>query len=78
MSSHAFFIERGRWVKVRKEERVCQACGVIEDELIECPRFNNERRGLLPTILKEESNMYEFVKFFNSESRPTYDARKLG
>ena len=22
--------------------------------------------------------MYEFVKFFNSESRPTYDAKKLG
>ena len=54
LSSHTFFIERGRWMKIAKNERVCQICGVIEDEfhcLVECPRFNNERRGLLPISL---------------------------
>ena len=48
LCSHTFFIERGRWMKIAEIERVCQICGVIEGEfhcLVECPRFNNERRG---------------------------------
>ena len=58
---------------------MCQVCRVIEDEfhcLIECPRFNNERKGLLPSALRERPNMYEFVKFLNSESAK--DIRSLG
>ncbi len=79
LSSHALFIERGRWVNVQKNERLCQVCGVIEDEfhcLIECPRFNNERRGLLPSGLNERPHMYEFVKLLKSESAA--DLRRLG
>ena len=79
LSSHAFFIERGRWLNVQRNERVCQVCGAIEDEfhcLIECPRFNNERRGVVPSVLKERPSMYEFVKFMKSES--TDELRRLG
>ena len=66
LSSHIFLIERGRWVNKQRNERVCQVCRVIEDEyhcLIECTRFNNERRGLLPSVLKERPNMFEFITF---------------
>ena len=42
MSSHVFFIERGRWLKIERKKRTCEQCGIIEDEFhifLECPRF---------------------------------------
>ena len=42
MSSHIFFIERGRWLKIERKKRTCEQCGIIEDEFhifLECPRF---------------------------------------
>ena len=72
LSSHSFYVERGRWGsnKVVFEERKCRLCDVIEDEyhcLIECPRFVNERKGCLPMFLKNRPNMYKFVSFLKSD-----------
>ena len=68
LSSHLFFIERGRWVrpKIDAKNRICDLCDTIEDEyhcLIECPRFVNERKNCLPYNLKLRPSMYEFVNF---------------
>ena len=74
LSSHLFLIERGRWgtKKLKLEERKCEICNVLEDEyhcLIECVRFERERRGLLPPVLVNRPSMFEFVKFLkNKES----------
>jgi len=68
LSSHLFFVERGRWgaKKIKYEERKCDICNVLEDVyhcLIECVKFEKERRGLLPLSLEVRPSMYEFVKY---------------
>ena len=72
LSSHLFMIERGRWGKKRLklEARTCTTCNVLEDEyhcLAVCPRFNNERSNYLPSTLKKQPNMYEFIKFLKKD-----------
>ena len=62
LSSNLFLVERGRWGvnRIERNERLCTLCGCVEDEfhcLLECPRFDNERRDLLPAYLIEERNM---------------------
>ena len=71
LSSHAFFIERGRWEKIERENRLCDLCGIVESEfhcLIECPRFVNEREGLLNVALRDHPGMNEFIRMFQSEN----------
>ena len=73
LSSHLFFIERGRWNKPRKIDRVnrvCDVCNVIEDEkhcLLDCPKFENERRGRMPEWLHEDPSWNNFVRFLKGE-----------
>ena len=69
LSSHLFLVERGRWGNRRLniENRLCSLCNVREDEyhcMIECPRFVNERKGLLPVPLKNRPSMFEFINFY--------------
>ena len=69
LSSHALFVERGRWNKpklIPRNERLCEVCGVIEDEyhcLIDCPRYVNERRGRLTKALINRPCMNELAIF---------------
>ena len=79
LSSHSLYVERGRWLKIQKDKRVCIICNVIEDEyhcLVECPRFINERRGKLPIKLTNKPTMYDFIVFLKSEN--ITEIRKLG
>ena len=32
LSSHRLLIERGRWLKIKQENRLCTECHVLEDE----------------------------------------------
>jgi hypothetical protein len=44
--SHRLMIEKGRWYRLRREDRLCE-CGAIQDELHvlqDCPLLANERR----------------------------------
>ena len=82
LSSHAFFIERGRWGqnKLEVEERKCTICqNEVEDEyhcLIKCPKFNNQRIGLLTEYLKKEPSQQNLYRFLNSNNKN--DQKKLG
>ena len=76
LSSHLFFIERGRWgkKKVKVENRKCSLCNVLEDEfhcLFQCPRYNNERQNCLTDELRNSPCMYTFKKFLNSNNIET-------
>ena len=81
MSSHLFYIERGRWGKpiIERVDRLCDVCNVIEDEkhcLLECPKYVNERRERLPEWLRMDPSWDNFVRFFKSED--DQDIRMLG
>ena len=56
LSSHLFYIERGRWEKQKVDaiNRKCELCNTIEDEfhcLVECPRFKEVRKNASLLIL---------------------------
>ena len=81
LSSHLFFIERGRWrkPKVNAIDRKCNLCNTLEDEyhcLIECPRFAKERKHCLPENLIKRPSMYEFVNLMKCND--TIFHNKLG
>ena len=81
LSSHLFFVERGRWGqrKIERRDRLCQFCNCIEDEfhvLLFCPMFNNAREGLLPEFLRKDKNMVNFLRFINSKKQE--EQKKLG
>ena len=74
LSSHLFYIERGRWSRpiVAAIDRTCTLCNTIEDEyhcLIECPRFINERKGCLPLVLKNRPSMFSFINFLKCSDK---------
>ena len=73
LSSHLFFIERGRWSrpKVVRDNRVCDICNVVEDErhcLLVCPKFVNERRGRVPVWLNDDPSWNNFLRFLKGEN----------
>ena len=80
LSSHTFLCERGRWGpnNIEIDQRRCTVCNKIENEfhcLIECPKFNNERRGLVTNDLLLNPNFNNFVKYFTANDFKTQ--RKL-
>ena len=81
LSSNLFKIERGRWGanRVERRERLCTVCDCVEDEfhcLVECPRFNNERRGLLPDFLIKNKTMCNFIRMLSTNN--VKEQKKLG
>ena len=82
LSSHSFYIERGRWGtnKIKVEDRKCEICpNSVEDELhclVYCPRFINKRRDLLPKRLAEHKNEFELIRFLCTDDLK--DQNKLG
>ena len=65
LGSHNFMVERGRWgiPKVDYNQRKCTDCLCIEDEyhcIIECPRFQVQRKNLPPNITIKPS-MWKFI-----------------
>ena len=81
LSSHLFLVERGRWGvnRIERNQRLCTLCGCLEDEfhcILECPRSNNERLGLVPDYIIKSKNMRNFVYFLSTTDLK--EQRKLG
>ena len=50
MSAHKLEIEKGRYLNINRNERICKNCklGVVEDEahfILECPVYSEHREG---------------------------------
>ena len=74
LSSHLFMVERGRWERggMERSERKCLACNVVEDEfhcLFECPKFSEERRGLVSRSMINKPSMFKFTQMLRSTDR---------
>ena len=51
ISAHKLEIEKGRYLNINRNERICKNCklGVVEDEahfILECPVYSEHREGL--------------------------------
>ena len=78
LSSHLFYIERGRWEKnkINAIDRKCQLCNTIEDEfhcLVECPRFKEIRKKCLPPDLIIKPSMHHFVNFLKCLDKTSFN-----
>ena len=81
LSSHIFYIERGRWGpnRIAVNDRRCNICNVVEDEyhcLIRCPCFNNECSGLLPFNKNKDISKMSIQQLLNTKN--SIEQRKLG
>ena len=73
LSSHKFFVERGRWSKPKVEyiERLCTLCdqGDIEDEyhiLMTCPHYLDLRVKFIKKQYYVRPSMHKFQKLLNT------------
>ena len=78
ISDHFLEIERGRYKKLKRNERLCQMCSmnVVEDEIhyfFHCPKYNEIRKELFKDIcIRNEFETY--VKLMSSSSHLQYVA----
>ena len=55
VGSHCLPIEIGRWCQKKKEERICDDCGILGDEhhyLYDCPKISRNDLNLDPDVSK--------------------------
>jgi hypothetical protein len=74
LSSHNLAIERGRWTRKPREERLCPTCNVVQDEhhaVTECRINADARRNIEATHLQlpqlfdlDQAQCHELLKFF--------------
>ena len=67
LSSHSLLIERGRWLNMPIEKRLCTNCFSLDDEyhcLIECKRFSHIQMKYLPKCLKKYPSFVKFIDMF--------------
>ena len=56
ISAHTLNIERGRYLHLKVEDRICNVCLVIEDEihaLCQCKKFSLSREQMYQTVLRQ-------------------------
>ena len=63
-SSHTLAIERGRYTrpKLHINDRTCNICGTVEDEihfLIHCPLYNHERDATFSNITRTHPEFHD-------------------
>ena len=64
-------IERGRWLKVTKENRLCLECHVLEDEyhaICVCSRYTGLRNKFIKPYYIEKPSMFKFIQLINSDT----------
>jgi len=67
-SCHLFMIERGRHLGIKRQDRLCTMCGVVEDEehvIMLCLKYNNIRELYLPEIVKYKCTFIEIMQCEN-------------
>ena len=60
ISAHRLNIERGRYMKLKLEDRLCTTCNVIEDEIHaiwQCTKFQMSRNQMVQIITEKKINM---------------------
>ena len=59
ISAHKLNIERGRYLNLKVEDRICNVCMVIEDEIhasCQCKKFSLLREQMYQTVFKTNVN----------------------
>lgn len=71
LSDHSLLIEKGRYFKIPREERLCHKCKILEDEkhfLLYCDYNKTLRNAFFEHICTENNNFYNL----NEEEKNHY------
>ena len=71
LSSHKLLSERGRWLNILHEDRLCTLCNKLEDELhviCECPRYDTCRKLYIPLYYVKKTSLDKLIQLVNSEN----------
>ena len=72
MSSHTFMNERGRWLNIEYNLRLCSLCHVLEDEfhiINVCPRYTHLREKYIPRNVYQKPSMIKLIDFINTSKK---------
>ena len=73
LSSHRLEIETGRWASPNStpvENRLCTSCQKLEDGchfVLECVRYNEMKRTLIPNYCFRRPNMFKLIELFTTD-----------
>ena len=72
--NHKLPIQKGRFLGIERNERLCQKCNINEigDEfhyIFKCPFFTNSRRQFLKPYFWKYPNTLKFSALFNSSNK---------
>ena len=71
LSSHRLLIERGRWLKIKQENRLCTECRVLEDEyhvVCFCLRYAELRNRFIKPYYINSPSRIKFSQLMNSDN----------
>ena len=77
ISTHKLRIERGRYYGEKPEERLCDSCNIIENEihfLCKCNKYNSLRRKMFDSInaidvVHDSDNEHTFINLMTSSNK---------
>ena len=80
-SSHKLMIEKGRYLNLERNQRVCSMCNLndIEDEfhfILRCPAYNDLRKKYLKQRYCNSPSVFKLLQLFNTCCLS--ELRKLG
>ena len=80
-SSHKLIIEKGRYVNLERNQRVCSICNLndIEDEfhfILRCPAYNDLKKKYLKQRYCNRQSVFKLLQLFNTCCLS--ELRKLG
>ena len=71
LSSHRLMIERGRWLQITQDNRLCTECLVLEDEfhvICVCSRYTDMRNKFIKPYYSNRPSISKFTQLMNSEN----------
>ena len=71
LSSHRLRIERGRWLKIIKDNKLCAVCHVLEEEfhvICICPRYTDIRNSVIKPYYIMRPGMTKLSHLLNTEN----------
>ncbi len=71
LSAHKLYVERGRWLSIPREDRICSLCCILEDEyhvIVVCPRYKVIRQLYIKPYYSRRPSMFKFAQLLNTNN----------
>ena len=69
--SHKLLVERGRWLNILHNDRLCTICNKLEDEfhvICECPRYDTCRKLYIKLYYVRKPSLAKLIQLLNTDN----------